>query len=195
MPAQWEFQVGPCEGIEMGDDLWMARYLLHRVAEDFGLLVTLDPKPMQVFVNLSCLSWFCRQWSFLKTGEWKGAGAHTKFSTKKMREDNGIIEIEVRINWQTQKKSVSLPFLESHRQTVPASHPTHQGLWPSRGEGQRAEAGRGQRDLEHPRLQRGRGQQGLQHPDTPGVRRGQAGLPGGQEAELQLWPLPGQTGR
>ena len=35
----------------MGDDLWMARYLLHRVAEDFGLLVTLDPKPMQVFVT------------------------------------------------------------------------------------------------------------------------------------------------
>ena len=51
MPAQWEFQVGPCEGIEMGDDLWMARYLLHRVAEDFGLLVTLDPKPMQVCVH------------------------------------------------------------------------------------------------------------------------------------------------
>ena len=48
MPAQWEFQVGPCEGIEMGDDLWMARFLLHRVAEDFNLLVTLDPKPIQV---------------------------------------------------------------------------------------------------------------------------------------------------
>ena len=27
MPAQWEFQVGPCEGIEMGDQLWMARYV------------------------------------------------------------------------------------------------------------------------------------------------------------------------
>lgn len=25
MPGQWEFQVGPCEGIRMGDDLWMAR--------------------------------------------------------------------------------------------------------------------------------------------------------------------------
>ena len=26
----------------------MLRFLLHRVAEDFGLLVTMDPKPMQV---------------------------------------------------------------------------------------------------------------------------------------------------
>ena len=51
MPAQWEFQVGPCEGIEMGDDLWMSRYLLHRVSEDFNLLVTLDPKPMPVSVR------------------------------------------------------------------------------------------------------------------------------------------------
>ncbi|KAH0615525.1 hypothetical protein JD844_004897 [Phrynosoma platyrhinos] len=37
MPSQWEFQIGPCEGIEMGDHLWMARYILHRVCEDFGL--------------------------------------------------------------------------------------------------------------------------------------------------------------
>ena len=48
MPAQWEFQIGPCKGIEIGDVLWMARFLLHRVAEDFGLLVTMDPKPMKV---------------------------------------------------------------------------------------------------------------------------------------------------
>ena len=45
---QWEFQVGPCEGIEMGDDLWMGRYLLHRVAEDFGVVVSTDPKPIKV---------------------------------------------------------------------------------------------------------------------------------------------------
>lgn len=37
MPAQWEFQVGPCLGISIGDDLWMARFLLHRIAEEFGV--------------------------------------------------------------------------------------------------------------------------------------------------------------
>ena len=25
MPGQWEYQVGPTEGIKMGDDLWVSR--------------------------------------------------------------------------------------------------------------------------------------------------------------------------
>lgn len=37
MPAQWEYQVGPCLGISVADDMWMSRFLLHRIAEEFGV--------------------------------------------------------------------------------------------------------------------------------------------------------------
>ena len=58
----------------MGDQLWMSRYILHRVCEDLGIKAPLDPK--------------------LILGDWNGAGAHCNFSTKAMREDGGISVIE-----------------------------------------------------------------------------------------------------
>lgn len=43
-PGQWEFQIGISEGIKGPDDLWMARFLLLRIAEEYGVHISFHPK-------------------------------------------------------------------------------------------------------------------------------------------------------
>lgn len=68
-PNQWEFQIGPSEGINASDQLYIARFLLERIAEKYNISICYDPKPFS---------------------ELNSSGCHINFSTLQTREPDGI---------------------------------------------------------------------------------------------------------
>lgn len=69
MFACWEWQVGTAIGMKAPDDMWASRFIMARIAEEYGVDITYHPKPMGMLHP--------------------GVGMHHNFSTKKMRSDGG----------------------------------------------------------------------------------------------------------
>lgn len=67
--SQWEFQIGPSEGIEAGDHLIVARYILERICEQYDAYPSYHPK---LYKDIN------------------GSGCHINFSTVDTRNERGL---------------------------------------------------------------------------------------------------------
>ena len=68
--GQWEFQIFGKGSKRAADEMWMARYLLQRLTEKYGIDIEYHCKP-------------------LGDTDWNGSGMHCNFSTTYMREVGG----------------------------------------------------------------------------------------------------------
>ncbi|NCD69941.1 glutamine synthetase beta-grasp domain-containing protein [Mucilaginibacter agri] len=64
--GQWEFQIFAKGAKEAGDQIWVARYLLERIGEEYNVAI----------------NWHCKP---LGTLDWNGSGMHANFSNTTLR--------------------------------------------------------------------------------------------------------------
>jgi len=83
MPSQWEFQVGPSLGINVCDELIIARFILERLANEEKLYINYHPKPLQNYNGSGCHHNFSTVETRLLTSENYKDYYNSKFNSMK----------------------------------------------------------------------------------------------------------------
>lgn len=82
----WCYKIGPCRGTDFGDDVWVSRYLLTRIAEQLGAQASFNPGQAPGVEDCSSISS-------------AQLGCHVKFSTAETRDPTkGLLALEEQLS-------------------------------------------------------------------------------------------------